>query len=183
MLEVTGQIQADLSQLIKQMDHEALRREASTLLTARFPHLGAIEERGSGRPLGQVKLRAGRYLISVSGLRVEINTQGRQPGDAHLVRQLRQALISLLARLGGMALQREAIRAIINAGYQIRTISRQADDLALLEMDWATLTITLSGCLTLTTSDPYRPVAQRLLSDLEAAGIEVLPSYHPLDTK
>lgn len=179
MLQLHCQIQADFSKLIKQTGHEALQQEVAKLLTARFSHLGPVEAWGSTRQMGPVKLRAGRYLVSVSGLLVEINAQGRLPGDAQIARQLRQALIGLLARLGGRALQREVIRAIINAGYSIRTLSRQGDDLALLEMDWATVTVTLSGCLTITVSENYRPVAQRLLADLEAAGIEITPSFTP----
>lgn len=170
----SGQVNADLSKLVKQMSHEELKREVETLLQRDFSHLGEIEERTYFRQqMGRVSLSIGRYLVDVSGTRVQIDTLGRyQPGDVQIVRQLRQALTDLVAGLAGMALQRQIAREVINASHVVSRLYRQPDGSVVMEMEWGRVVVHLSGEISFTTPD--QGVIARLATDLAGAGIVIV---------
>jgi hypothetical protein len=171
-LTISGQVQADLSRYIRQMERGELLREVLLLLFSRFSSLGEPEERGlTSRQLGRLLLKLDRYLVSVDGTRVDVRALSQpRVGDARVIRDLSEAITDLLAGLAGMAMQREIGRAIINAGHSVRTMHRAGDGSVVMEMDGGSLVISLDGRLTLEMDDP-----SPLLADLVGFGIEVNP--------
>jgi hypothetical protein len=134
----SGQINQDLARLVRQMDIDDLKAALTALLRSRFGHLGEIvEHRGLRKArFGGVSLRVGRYLIHVSGSRVLVSPGGRkQRGDSKVMREIQEAIIELLIGLAGMALQRRLVRSVLNAGYNVGPVEREADGSIVMEVE------------------------------------------------